>query len=410
MQTRKVTGIINDELGAFCSHLPAVGISGANEGYLKGYTFAAKDLYAIKGHRTGAGNPDWLKTHVAETENATTIAALLNAGADLRGKTNTDELAFSLNGENHHYGTPINPAAAGRIPGGSSSGSASAVAGGLVDFALGTDTGGSVRVPASYCGIYGIRTTHGRISKKGVVPLADSFDVVGWFAREPDLFKRVGNALISNEDSLSLNVKTLKVVDEMFDQVSEEHKVKQLTALNEISEDLGLNIEHIRICDSTQGNEELQAWFEAFRQIQVAEVWDAHGAWISEHRPSFGPGLKERFEWAAQSSSEAHKLPDANKIRDKVKAISRLHCDEHSILALPASAGVAPLKADTLTAMDQFRQQAMRLTCLSGLNGFPQVSIPGLLLKGLPIGLSFMSAPNTDKQLLSFTESAKFSI
>ncbi len=108
------------------------------------------------------------------------------------GKAITDELTYSLNGENIHYGTPVNPKAPGRIPGGSSSGSAVAVAGELADFALGTDCGGSVRAPASFCGIYGMRPSHGRISTAGVFRLAPRFDTVGWFARDGRLLELRG--------------------------------------------------------------------------------------------------------------------------------------------------------------------------------------------------------------------------
>ena len=160
--------IPNDPYNAFCRHTH-VELDGASDGPLRGLTFAVKDVFDIAGHRTGNGNPVWLATHAPAARTASAVERLLAAGARVVGKTHTDELAYSLNGENVHYGTPTNPRAPGRIPGGSSSGSAAAVAGGLVDFALGTDCGGSVRLPASYCGIYGIRTSHGLVPADGVV-------------------------------------------------------------------------------------------------------------------------------------------------------------------------------------------------------------------------------------------------
>src|SRR5882757_5520482 len=161
----------DDPLNAFCRHTH-VALPGSGSGPLAGFSFGVKDVYGIAGHRTGNGNPVWLETHPPAERTASSVQKLLDAGARMVGKTHTDELAYSLNGENVHYGTPTNPNAPGRIPGGSSSGSAAAVAGGLVDFALGTDCGGSVRLPASYCGIYGIRTTHGLVPADGVIPLA----------------------------------------------------------------------------------------------------------------------------------------------------------------------------------------------------------------------------------------------
>jgi Asp-tRNA(Asn)/Glu-tRNA(Gln) amidotransferase A subunit family amidase len=113
------------------------------------------------------------------------VQRLLDAGAQFVGKAHTDELAFSMNGRNAHFGTPRNGGAPDRIPGGSSSGSASAVSNGLCDFALGSDTGGSVRTPASHCGLFGIRPTHGRISLERVLDLAPSFDTCGFFTRIP---------------------------------------------------------------------------------------------------------------------------------------------------------------------------------------------------------------------------------
>ena len=168
--------------GCFVDHCDA-RVSGAPSGPLAGLTFAAKDNLDVLGFASGCGNPRWLETHPDPAPaHAPAVAALLNAGASLVGKTQMDELAWALTGENAHYGTPKNPAAPSRVPGGSSSGSAVAVAAGFCDVALGTDTAGSVRVPAGYCGIFGFRPTHGAVSLAGCVPLAPSFDVVGVFA------------------------------------------------------------------------------------------------------------------------------------------------------------------------------------------------------------------------------------
>ncbi|MFQ5924120.1 MAG: amidase family protein, partial [Anaerolineales bacterium] len=203
-----------DHLGAFCKHAELT-LPGAPGGPLAELTFAAKDLFDIAGFVTGAGNPDWLRTHKPATITAPAVQAVVDAGATLVGKTHMDELAFSINGENAHYGTPVNPRAPGRIPGGSSSGSASVVAGEVVDFALGSDTGGSVRIPASYCGTYGFRPTHGRISLTGVVPLAPSFDTVGWFAGKASVLERVGRVLLVDNSERSMPLRLL-LADDAF--------------------------------------------------------------------------------------------------------------------------------------------------------------------------------------------------
>ena len=135
-------------------------------GPLAGLTVVIKDMYDIAGERTGGGNPDWLAAQQPATKNAAVVQKLLDAGATITGKTICDEFFYSVAGVNAHYGTPVNPRAPDRLPGGSSSGSASAAASDACDFAIGSDTGGSIRVPSSFCGLYGIRTTHGRVESR----------------------------------------------------------------------------------------------------------------------------------------------------------------------------------------------------------------------------------------------------
>jgi len=184
----------NDPLGAFCRE-NHIAVKGSRRGPLAGLAFAAKDAFEIAGARTGFGQPDWLRTHEPATDTADAVKRVLAAGADMTGKTHCDELCYSLTGENVHFGTPVNVNAPGLVPGGSSNGSAAAVAGGLVDAALGTDTGGSVRVPECFCGLFGIRPSHDRISLAGVVGQAPSFDTIGWFARDGDLIARGTNGV-----------------------------------------------------------------------------------------------------------------------------------------------------------------------------------------------------------------------
>ena len=188
---------LNDTLDAFCTDTEAY-LEGTPGGTLSGLTFAAKDIFDVAGHVTGGGNPDWKATHAPADRNAWIVQTLVDAGATMVGKTHTDELTRGILGENAHYGTPVNPRALDRVPGGSSSGSAAAVAGGLVDFALGSDTGGSVRIPASFCGLYGLRPTHGRIPLDGILMQAPSYDTIGWFARDAATFARVAEAIFGS--------------------------------------------------------------------------------------------------------------------------------------------------------------------------------------------------------------------
>ena len=193
----------DDTLNAFVPG-PRHHVAGASTGTLAGLTFAVKDLIDVAGIPTGGGNPDWERSHPVPSRHAWIVERLLQAGASVIGKTATDEVSLGILGENAFTGTPLNPAAPDRVPGGSSSGSASVVAAGVCDFALGTDTGGSVRVPASFCGLFGIRPTHGRVDFTGVLPQAPGSDTVGWFARDAGTFARVCEAVFGESLPTSL--------------------------------------------------------------------------------------------------------------------------------------------------------------------------------------------------------------
>jgi amidase len=186
---------MTDPLGAFVPGVD-VRLPGRAGGPLDSLTFAAKDLFDVQGFVTGCGNPDWAATHMAAERSAAAVETLLKAGASLVGKTITDEISLGLLGINRFYGTPLNPRATDRVPGGSSSGSASAVAGGACDIALGTDSAGSVRVPASFCGLFGLRPTLGRIDARGMMMQSPTFDTVGYFTRDAATFTKVGAVLL----------------------------------------------------------------------------------------------------------------------------------------------------------------------------------------------------------------------
>jgi amidase len=262
---------------------------------LAGLTFAVKDLLDVAGAPTGGGNPDWLREQLPAKNHAWAVARLLDAGATLAGKIITDELAFSLTGCNVHYGTPLNPAAIDRILGGSSSGSVSAVAGGVVDFALGTDTGGSVRVPASYCGVYGIRPTHDRIPLGGVVKFAPSFDTVGWFAREAQLLEQVGNTLLGNKNPDPNEVSILRA-DDAFALADPETAavcdrfLKRAAILVNVTSS-------VRVCPGS-----LNEWTQVFRTLRSIEVWRNKGPWIQRAKPRFGPDIARNFAAAARTT------------------------------------------------------------------------------------------------------------
>jgi len=383
-------------LGAFCRE-NHVALEGAADGPLARLTFAAKDVFDIAGHRTGFGQPDWLRTHPPAAVTAEAVQRLLDAGARMVGKTLTDELTYSLSGQNVHYGTPVNPAAPDRIPGGSSNGSVSAVAGGLVDFALGTDCGGSVRLPASYCGVLGIRPSHGRVSLDGVVPFASSFDAAGWFARDADIFYRVG-AVLLGDSAVPPAPKRLLYAQDAFDLVDAgvtealEGSVAKAAAAIGAREDVVV---------SPDG---LANWYETFRVLQAAEIWSNLGEWVQSVKPSFGPGIRERFEVASQVTEED--VAPAKAKREAIRGRMNELLKEGDVLCLPTSPRVAPLKdapSDDLEV--RVRQQAMSLLCIAGLAGLPQISLPSATLEDLPLGFSLIARWGADAQLLALARS-----
>lgn len=386
---------ITDTVGAFCAY-PAAERDGHPGGPLAGVTFAAKDLFDVAGLPTGAGSPEWLASHAAAATTAPAVQRLLAAGARLVGKTHTDELAWSLNGQNHHYGTPVNVAAPGRLPGGSSSGSAAATAAGLVDVALGTDTGGSVRLPASYGGLYGLRTTHGRIPLAGVVPLAPSYDTVGWFARDPALFAEVGTALLADARPATAPTALLLATD-LFAMAGE----AVTAALRPAVERLASRIGPATPVDVAEGR--LALWRDAFRIIQSAEAWRTHGAWIEAVRPALGPGIRERF--AAAAVIDPAQLEEARALREQVRRRLVALLPPGAIMLAPVTPGIAPLVGTPEPRLDAFRATALALLCPAGHAGLPQVALPVARLEGCPLGLGLMAGPGEDDSLLAIAAS-----
>lgn len=385
-----------DTLGAFCRHTH-VAMPGAPHGRLHGLTFGVKDIYDVAGTATGFGNPDWMATHDIPATTSSVVTRLLEAGATLVGKTHTEEMAFSLTGENAHYGTPVNPAAPGRVPGGSSSGSAAAVAGELVDFAIGSDTGGSVRAPASFCGIYGIRPTHGRIPLDGVLPLAPGFDTCSWFARDAAILGRVGDTLLAESATTGLRApgKLLYARDAFAH--ARPAVAKALLPLIRSAEALLDAAERVTV--SLEG---LDEWYDVFRTIQYDEIWRTHGPWIERTRPRFGAQMQTRFE--AVRSNDASRLPWAQARRAEIRARLDALLGGNAILLMPTVPDIAPLTGLAPAETVAFREHALQLLCVAGLGGLPQISVPAGTVDRAPVGLSLVAARGNDEMLLAFAE------
>ena len=367
-------------------------LEGAPTGPLAGLTAVVKDMYDIGGERTGCGSPEWLANHPPATRNSTPIDKILDAGATIIGKTVCDEYFYSVSGANAHYGTPVNARAPGRLPGGSSSGSAAACGAGLCDFALGSDTGGSVRVPASFNGIYGLRPTHERIEHKGVADMAPSFDVPGWFATTPGVFQKVGSVLL-NDKSVAAKIERIVVLDDAFEQAETPVADLLLTLLEFMSDDLPVMM-HGRIAPDG-----FDPWREAFRIVQAYETWQSFGEFITTQKPKIGPGVRERMEFAAivtKTQADAQR-----EIIAKARGHIRQTALPGTVLALPTAPTIAPKIEISGAKLEDFRTRVMRLTCTSGISGLPQMNIPAGTINGCPIGLSFIGWEGGDEVLLA---------
>ena len=383
---------IDDRLNAFCKDSDAY-LAGEAGGPLAGLTFAAKDIFDVAGHVTGGGNPDWKRTHGPAERTAWVIRVLVEAGATMVGKTITDEITRGIFGENAHDGTPVNPRAPGRVPGGSSSGSAAAVAGELVDFALGSDTGGSVRVPSSFCGLYGLRPTHGRIPLDGILMQAPSYDTIGWFARDPALFASVGAVLLQH-DIEARRPRRLVIAEDAFEIA--DASVQEV--LRPLAERLGFLI---GACTSERlAPDHLSAWAGQQQVLQGREAWETAREWIDRVNPRFSFEVADRYS-AASAISDAD-VEAAKAVREAIRARMRAVLTDGTVVCLPTTPTPAPPTAEQVSARNLLRQRISTLTCIAGTAGTPQISLPLAEVDGLPVGLSLIAARGADELLIAF--------
>ncbi|KAG5549237.1 hypothetical protein RHGRI_014557 [Rhododendron griersonianum] len=363
---------------------------------LKGLTFAVKDIFDMVGYVTGFGNPDWARTHLAATTTAPAVLAVLNGGATCVGKTVMDEMAYSINGENKHYGTPKNPCAPDRVPGGSSSGSAVAVGGMLVDFSLGTDTGGSVRVPASYCGILGLRPSHGVVSTSGVIPMAQSFDTVGKEASTLCTTKAFLPYLAGTRNNVALGTCGWR---------NDADHIVKYACLGDYVKDNVPTLKHF-MGDGLENQEynaaPLAALSSAMRLLQRSEFKNNHGEWVSTVKPDLGPGISERVWEAVRSTDE--NLDVCHLVKTELRAALTALLGDYGILAIPTVPGPPPKLQTEPSTLETFRARAFSLLSVAGVSGFCQVSIPLGTYDNLPVSVSLLAKHGSDGFLLNLVE------
>ncbi|GAB4013503.1 AtzH-like domain-containing protein [Nocardioides ultimimeridianus] len=361
-------------------------VTGAPDGPLSGEGVAVKDLFAVAGHRLGAGNPAYLSAAEPQTAHADAVAALLDAGASVTGIARTDEFAYSLAGTNAHHGTPPNPRAPYRISGGSSSGSASAVSLGMASIGLGTDTGGSIRVPAAYQGLFGIRTTHGAVSRGGLLPLAPRFDTVGWLTRTVELLARVGDVLLPPGRSDTPG--RLVVVPALLSYAEPEVVDALLRWLPDAT---------------TEGWEpDLAGWRTAMQTLQAWEAWQSHGSWIEGRWDTLGADVRGRFEVASSVTPEERDR--ASGVVEAARAAVLAFLGDRILVVPSTSSPAPPLGADP-AVLQTTRDATMALTCIAGIGGLPAVNLPLTTASGLPCGVSLLAAPGRDRDLLAMAMS-----
>ena len=386
---------IHDTARAFVPY-PSTPVGHAGTGPLTGLGFGVKDLFDVAGYPTGGGQPLLLAMSGIKTQTAPTVQKLLDAGARMVGKTVTDELAFSMNGQNAHFGSPVNGAAPDRISGGSSSGSAAAVSNSLCDFALGTDTGGSVRAPASHCGLVGLRPTHGRVSLAGALDLSPSLDTCGWFSRDILTFAQVGDVLLGEDPTpLPAKIRLIRLT-EVWNLLAPEVREALLPASERTETVLGT------ATDVAGFPGDFDALYWNFRYVQGREAWQTDGGFIERYHPPLGPGVRERFEWAKAVTDEQVMM--ARAYRRELTESLRALLGHDGVLMMPTMPDVAPLISQDAGSLEDYRNRAIRMLSISGMSGFPQISLPMANRLGAPLGFSLFGPAGSDRSLIRISQ------
>lgn len=384
---------LRDASRAFMPY-PEVPVPARPTGPLAGLRLAVKDLFDVAGYPTSAGQPLMLARSGLKSAHAPVVQTLLDAGASFVGKTVTDELAFSLQGQNMHFGQPVNAAAPQRLTGGSSSGSASAVAHGLCDIALGSDTGGSIRAPASHCGLYGMRPTHGRICLAGAHPLAPSLDAAGWFTRDLPTFIRVAEVLLG-QGARPSRVRLIAPT-ELWGLLSAEVAEALQPACTRLERVAGPMLRQSVLNHSA---DDLSL---AFRQTQGWEAWQTNGDFVTRLQPVMEPGVAQRLKWSSTVSRADYDA--AQQVRHSLREhLARLLGDD-GVLVMPSMPDVAPRVEDSEADLEAYRAASLRMLCVSGLTGFPQFSLPWARRLEAPLGLSLLASAGQDDLLMGLAE------
>lgn len=371
-------------------------------GTLDGLRFAVKDNIDLKGSKTSYGSKPWSALHHEAVYNALCVELLLSSGATCIGKTIADEFTYSLGGESYFFGTPINPKARDRIPGGSSSGSASAVACGLVDFSIGTDSGGSIRVPASLCGIWGIRPSLHRISEAGVLPYTPSVSTVGAFSNDISTLDKVMRVLLCSVDEKPKEIQNIFLLEDALTIADEPVRIALKKSIAYLTNTKGLSVSSISLSDIVGKDYTLEMCnTQALRFLQSAEFMNTVGGWIETFNPEKGPDFRAAYE--NLNSFNRTELTEALCLCEMLHRRFINFMGDGDLFLFPTTPTLAPRKGslNKLDVVLDFYDRTMAITSFSGIGRNPELSTPITAVDGVPVGLSLAAGVGQDEFLLS---------
>ena len=364
-------------------------------GNLNKYSFSAKDLFDLRGHIKSNGHKGSLTKFEPCNDTSPLISSLLNEGAKLIGLTNCDEFFYSLTGVESSFQQPQNWINEVLVPGGSSSGAAASVGFDLVDFALGSDTGGSIRVPASFCSLFGIRPTHGRVSTNGMTALAPSLDTLGWLTKKPELLSKVGKILLRNYKKESDKINKVFLLDNLFKLSTEEISLNIKIWSKKLENDFDLDITSLSTIDFQR----------TIMDFQIIQGWEAKNGivkFIKKNNLKLRKNIQERINFADSITESEYKKANKNRYEFKQRINSIL--EDGCVAIFPTTPMPALNKGKINQELSIFRKKIHNFTCVSGLTGRPQISLPINLKHPQPFGVSILGGLNKDEQLISMVE------
>ncbi|KAH7549407.1 hypothetical protein JRO89_XS13G0026600 [Xanthoceras sorbifolium] len=469
LMTKKLKKSIREDFGAFIEKLqllpPPQPAPPKAPHPLTSLTFAVSDVFDIEGYVTGFGHPDWARTHEPASRTATVVSNLVEGGATCVGKTIVDELAyrfcvllgywisvvcgmfvFSINGTNKHYGTPTNPAAHSRVPGGSSSGAAVAVAAKLVDFSLGVDTVGGVRVPAAFCGIMGFRSSHGAVSQMGIIPVATSLDTVGWFARDPNILRRVGHVLLHLPFAIQRSPRQIIIADDCFELLkipidrvdrvliksTEKLFGRQVLKHENLGDYFNSKVPSLKGFHKTNGElktSPLRMLANVMRLLQrflfnpmedflfIAmftllavlmsslrhEFKHNHEDWINSVKPTLDAAISAQVhEMLEMDDAE---IENCKSIRNEMRVAINSLLKDDGLLVIPTTGFLPPKLGGKELLSEDYQNCAFSLLSISSISGCCQVTVPLGQHDKCPISVSFIARHGGDRFLLDSVQS-----